>query len=136
MYDRDAQRAAGFIPAMPDGQKATALIRYAVQFVGKVPYSWGGETLNGWDCSGMIKYVYAHALGMNLPHGTGSLMRLGVPVPSIAQAQPGDLLISVTHAAIYIGNGLVVNALNYHDGTRITTPVVFQGAPYVIRRLL
>lgn len=119
----------------PDSKTAAALVSYAEQFVGQVPYVWGGSTTSGWDCSGFVMYVFAQ-FGISLPHSSGAQAGYGTAVPSLASAQPGDIIANSAHAGIYVGNGLVVNALNPSQGTQIT-PVAwaFTGS-YSIRRLL
>lgn len=119
----------------PDSKTAAALVSYAEQFVGQVPYVWGGSTTSGWDCSGFVMYVFAQ-FGISLPHNSGAQAGYGTAVPSLASAQPGDIIANSAHAGIYVGNGMVVNALNPSQGTQIT-PVAwaFTGS-YSIRRLL
>ena len=119
----------------PDSKTAAALVSYAEQFVGQVPYVWGGSTTSGWDCSGFVMYVFAQ-FGVSLPHSSGAQAGYGTAVPSLASAQPGDIIANSAHAGIYVGNGMVVNALNPSQGTQIT-PVAwaFTGS-YSIRRLL
>ena len=119
----------------PDSKTAAALVSYAEQFVGQVPYVWGGSTTSGWDCSGFVMYVFAQ-FGISLPHSSGAQAGYGTAVPSLASAQPGDIIANSAHAGIYVGNGMVVNALNPSQRTQIT-PVAwaFTGS-YSIRRLL
>lgn len=119
----------------PDSKTAAALVSYAEQFVSQVPYVWGGSTTSGWDCSGFVMYVFAQ-FGISLPHSSGAQAGYGTAVPSLASAQPGDIIANSAHAGIYVGNGMVVNALNPSQGTQIT-PVAwaFTGS-YSIRRLL
>lgn len=119
----------------PDSKTAAALVSYAEQFVGQVPYVWGGSTTSGWDCSGFVMYVFAQ-FGISLPHSSGAQAGYGTAVPSLASAQPGDIIANSAHVGIYVGNGMVVNALNPSQGTQIT-PVAwaFTGS-YSIRRLL
>ena len=119
----------------PDSKTAAALVSYAEQFVGQVPYVWGGSTTSGWDCSGFVMYVFAQ-FGISLPHSSGAQAGYGTAVPSLASAQPGEIIANSAHAGIYVGNGMVVNALNPSQGTQIT-PVAwaFTGS-YSIRRLL
>ena len=121
-----------FTTTPPDGQTASDLVNYAMQFVGR-PYLWGGTTPDGWDCSGFVMYVYAQ-FGISLPHSSGAMMSMGRAVSSLAEAQPGDILCNSGHAAICIGNGMVINALNVGQGTQVSPPY-FTGS-YVIRRLL
>lgn len=88
-----------------------------------VPYVWGGESLSGMDCSGLVKYVYANAEGKQLPHYTGALENC-VDQHPVSEAKPGDLLFwgnhgSTYHTAIYTGNNQYVAAA--HPGTNVST---------------
>lgn len=120
---------------LPDGRSADDLVSYAMQYVGKVPYVWGGTTTAGWDCSGFVRYVYAQ-FGISLPRVSGDQATVGRGIGSLADAKPGDIIANPQHAAIYIGNGMVVNALDPADGTTVT-PVgwAFTGG-YSIRRVI
>ena len=119
----------------PDSKTAAALVSYAEQFVGQVPYVWGGSTTSGWDCSGFVMYVFAQ-FGISLPHSSGAQAGYGTAVPSLASAQPGDIIANSAHAGIYVGNGMVVNALNPSQGTQITPVAWAVTGSYSIRRLL
>lgn len=110
-----------------------ALADYALQFQG-YPYVAGGNTPSGWDCSGFVQWVFAQ-FGVSLPHYSGAQMSVGTAVGSIAEAAPGDIIVNTQHAAIYIGNGMVINALNPAQGTQVTSLAVFSGG-YAIRRVL
>ncbi|MFR0522296.1 NlpC/P60 family protein [Limosilactobacillus reuteri] len=94
-----------------------------------VPYVWGGESLSGMDCSGLVKYVYANAEGKQLPHYTGALENC-VDQHPVSEAKPGDLLFwgnhgSTYHTAIYTGNNQYVAAA--HPGTNVSTYTI---SPY------
>lgn len=131
---RQAMLAAASTPVVAGDPSSVA--GYAASFVGLVPYVWGGTTTAGWDCSGFTQYVYAQ-FGVSLPHYSGSQANCGMYVDSLANAQPGDLLANGTHAAIYIGGGMVVNALNPYQGTGIcSVSSAFGGAGYSIRRIV
>ena len=119
----------------PDSKTAAALVSYAEQFVGQVPYVWGGSTTSGWDCSGFVMYVFAQ-FGISLPHSSGAQMTVGSPVASLADAQPGDILANPNHAAIYVGNGMVMNAMSPAQGTGVAPVGTVMGASYAIRRII
>ncbi|RSX54912.1 peptidase P60 [Bifidobacterium dolichotidis] len=125
--------AAASVPAVPVSANASALSAFATQFVG-APYVFGGNQPSGWDCSGFVQYVFSQ-FGISLPHSSGAQMGVGTPVNSLAEARPGDILANGAHAGIYIGNGMVINALNPAQGTQITSTAVFSG-PFAIRRVL
>lgn len=100
-----------FAPAADD-----VLLR-AIGLVG-TPYRYGGNTPDsGFDCSGLIGYVYRDAAGINLPRSTREL--IAMPVPSVRREalQTGDLVFfatagggKVSHAGIYVGEGRFVHA--------------------------
>lgn len=85
---------------------------YAKSFI-DVPYVWGGTTPAGFDCSGLVQYVYGH-FGINLPRVTYDQEHAGT-IKSVASAQPGDLLFfgergNTYHVAISLGGGSYVHA--------------------------
>jgi cell wall-associated NlpC family hydrolase len=98
----------------PSGAQVVA---EAQQFLG-VPYVWGGSSPQGFDCSGLVQYVYGQ-LGVNLPRTSEEQATAGTAVDGLADAQPGDLLFfagsdgtaaSPGHVGIYIGNGQMIDA--------------------------
>ena len=130
---RASDRASISVPTAPASATGQALADYALQFQG-YPYVAGGNTPSGWDCSGFVQWVFAQ-FGVSLPHYSGAQMSVGTAVGSIAEAAPGDIIVNTQHAAIYIGNGMVINALNPAQGTQVTSLAVFSGG-YAIRRVL
>lgn len=131
---RSSERAdISSVPTAPASATGQALADYALQFQG-YPYVSGGNTPSGWDCSGFVQWVFAQ-FGVSLPHYSGAQMSAGTAVGSIAEAAPGDIIVNAQHAAIYIGNGMVINALNPAQGTQVTSLAVFSGG-YAIRRVL
>lgn len=131
---RSSERAdISSVPTAPASATGQALANYALQFQG-YPYVSGGNTPSGWDCSGFVQWVFAQ-FGVSLPHYSGAQMSVGTAVGSIAEAAPGDIIVNTQHAAIYIGNGMVINALNPAQGTQVTSLAVFSGG-YAIRRVL
>jgi cell wall-associated NlpC family hydrolase len=93
--------------------------------VNKTPYVFAGSNTYGWDCSGMVVWMYEQ-FGITLPHSATKQAYAGtrVKTPKI-----GDIVIfgykgykSFYHSAIYIGKGKVVNA-NFGAGTTIIEPL-------------
>jgi cell wall-associated NlpC family hydrolase len=106
----------------------------AQQFLG-VPYVWGGESPAGFDCSGLVQYVYGR-LGVDLPRTAAEQARVGQPVAGLADARPGDLLAfhdPVDHIGIYAGNGLMVVAPKTGDVVKVQA---VSEQPTAIRRVL
>lgn len=104
----------------------SAVVDYAMQFLGN-PYVWGGTSLtNGADCSGFTMQVYRH-FGVSLSHSSWAQKYTGVAV-SASEAQPGDLVFyqssgSATggHVGIYIGNNQIISALGSKWGICISS---------------
>ena len=82
------------------------------------PYRWGGNTPDsGFDCSGLIKYVYRDAAGISLPRSTREMIVMRAPTVDAKSLQSGDLVFfatsggsQVSHAGIYVGEGRFVHA--------------------------
>jgi cell wall-associated NlpC family hydrolase len=92
----------------------------ALKYLG-IPYQWGGASPGtGFDCSGLVMYVFAQ-LGVQLPHFAAGQYGYGSPV-SRDQLQPGDLVFfdGLSHVGIYIGNGQMVHAPQTGDVVKIT----------------
>lgn len=100
------------------------VVNYALKFVGG-PYVYGGNSLtNGTDCSGFIKLVFAN-YGVYLPRSAPEQAYAGVHV-DLNDIKPGDIIVSgydgvVCHAALYIGDGKLVHALNSNVGIVVTS---------------
>ncbi|WP_338024227.1 C40 family peptidase [Bifidobacterium tissieri] len=118
-----------------NGTSASAVIGFAMQFVGNATYGGCNVSARQWDCSCFVQYVYSQ-VGVSLPRTSGAQATVGTAVPSLDQAQPGDIIANSVHAGIYIGDGKVVNSLNSRVGTAVTpVNVAFTGG-YSIRRVL
>lgn len=98
----------------------TAVAQRSLEYLG-IPYLWGGATPAGFDCSGLVVYVYQQ-LGIQLPHYTVSLWNLGEPVTS-NELQPGDLVFfhQLAHMGIYLGNGQFVQAPRTGDVVKVSS---------------
>ena len=101
----------------------TSVVSYALQFVGN-RYVWGGTSLeNGVDCSGFTMRILGK-YGISLPHSSRAQPSYGTKI-SASEAKPGDLFFygsgrSISHVAIYIGNGQIVHASNKRDGIKVS----------------
>ncbi|PXZ11332.1 hydrolase [Lactobacillus helveticus] len=98
---------------------ASAVITLASAQLGKA-YVWGGNGGNGFDCSGLITYVYSKAAGVNLGRTTYDQVKQG-PTVSMDNLQPGDLLFwgsasAPYHVGIYVGNNQYIHAATPGQG--------------------
>lgn len=87
------------------------VVAAAKKYIG-VPYVWGGTNpATGMDCSGFVQRVFKD-LGVEVPRVVSDQMQVGTPVASLAEAKPGDLLVSFggNHISIYLGNGKAIDA--------------------------
>jgi peptidoglycan DL-endopeptidase CwlO len=117
-------KAAGVDLATISGTPAQiAVVKETMKYLG-IPYVWAGATPSGgFDCSGLVLYVYAK-FGMQFPHGATMQAHMGDPVP-FAQAQPADLVFFgypafYHHVGIYIGNGLFIEAPHTGDVVKVS----------------
>jgi cell wall-associated NlpC family hydrolase len=100
-----------------------ALVRETMKYLG-IPYVWGGASPSGgFDCSGLVTYVYAK-FGVDLLHGATLQARSGTPVP-LTGMQPADLVFFgdtsfYSHVGIYIGDGLFIEAPHTGDVVKIS----------------
>ena len=96
-----------------------------------VPYVWGGSTPRGFDCSGLVVYVFAQ-IGISLPHSTYALWNVGTPV-SRDQLQPGDLVFfnGLGHMGIYIGGGQFIHAPHTGDVVKISSMSGYYSSAYM-----
>jgi cell wall-associated NlpC family hydrolase len=99
------------------------LVKETMRYLG-IPYVWAGATPSGgFDCSGLVLYVYAK-FGVSFPHGATMQAYQGTPVP-FAKMEPADLVFFGTpafyhHVGIYIGNGLFIEAPHTGDVVKVS----------------
>ncbi|RPE77181.1 cell wall-associated NlpC family hydrolase [Vulcaniibacterium tengchongense] len=105
-----AQNAAG-----DDEGKIKKVLQRALALLG-TPYRWGGSDPDkGFDCSGLVGYVFRNALGIELPRVSREMAQTGELVKDRAQLSAGDLVFfgrrgRVDHVGIYVGDGRFVHA--------------------------
>jgi peptidoglycan DL-endopeptidase CwlO len=117
-------RSAGVDLATISGTPAQiAVVKETMKYLG-ISYVWAGATPSGgFDCSGLVLYVYAK-FGVQFPHGATMQAHMGDPV-SLSQAQPADLVFFgypafYHHVGIYIGNGLFIEAPHTGDVVKVS----------------
>jgi hypothetical protein len=105
------------------GARAVAI---AEQYLG-IPYVWGGASpLSGFDCSGLVMYVYAQ-LGIQLTHFSGAQFNEGTRILSPQDLLPGDLVFfdpgpnGPGHVGMYIGGGEFIQAPHTGDVVKISS---------------
>lgn len=100
----------GAAPANPGAATGAAVVADALKYLG-VSYVFGGEDASGMDCSGLVQRVYAD-VGIDLPRLVSGQMKAGTEVGSLADAQPGDLIVTGggEHILIYAGDHKVIHA--------------------------
>jgi cell wall-associated NlpC family hydrolase len=123
--------AAALVAAAPyAGSSPSQVVSVARQYIG-VPYRFGGETPSGFDCSGLVKYVFAQ-FGVNLAHGVSAQGAAGTRI-SRAEAGPGDLVVwnDHSHIGIYTGNGNFIDAPR--PGKSVNERPIWSGSVYFVR---
>ncbi|MGV8922313.1 MAG: C40 family peptidase [Thermomonas sp.] len=110
--------------APADPVRANAVLMRAISLVG-TPYRWGGNTPeSGFDCSGLVNYVYRDMLDLRLPRTSRELAEVQGPRIAAAQLASGDLVFfgngnDVSHVGIYVGEGRFVHAPNSGGTVRL-----------------
>jgi cell wall-associated NlpC family hydrolase len=116
-------------PVAEDGKVKTVLQK-ALALLG-TPYRWGGSDPDkGFDCSGLVGYVFRNALGIELPRVSRDMARSGELVTDRAKLVAGDLVFfgrkgRVNHVGIYVGEGRFVHAPS--RGKDVTVSSLDQG---------
>jgi cell wall-associated NlpC family hydrolase len=117
-HERESRRVVEPSPGME-------IARFARTFIG-IRYVYGGSTpRGGFDCSGLVTYVYHH-FGITLPHYTVAQFGRGRRVSRWA-LHPGDLVFfaGLSHVGIYLGHGKFVHAP--HTGARVRIASLGEG---------
>jgi cell wall-associated NlpC family hydrolase len=114
------------------GQRA---VRIAAAELG-VPYRYGGSSPSGFDCSGLVAYVYAK-LGIRLPHNAAAQYSYGRAVDR-AHLKPGDLIFfhGLGHVGLYIGHGRMIHAPQSGELVSIQSLASRSGSVEGARRLI
>lgn len=124
-----AAQAAAVAPASSDGQAIANAVRSKIG----APYSWGAAGPSAFDCSGLTTWAYQQ-VGKAIPRTSQAQAAQGQQV-SVDQVQPGDIVAyygGASHVGIYVGNGMIVDALN--SGTPVgERPLHFQPIHSIVR---
>ncbi len=126
----DTQRLASLSvtkPLVSQPRRGQAIVAEALTHL-DVPYVWGGSTpANGWDCSGMVQWLYQTVWGLSLPRVTEDQWLVGTPVPR-SQIEAGDIVFfydtfgpGITHNGIALGDGRFIQARDTPYGTMISS---------------
>lgn len=113
--DASGSRSAhGYGHATADSRRANEVLVRAISLVG-TPYRYGGNTpAGGFDCSGLVGYVFLDAAGLRLPRSTSALIDLKSRRVARDDLEPGDLVLFTPagggHVGIYVGEGRFVHA--------------------------
>lgn len=124
------------MPAVSHGSNYInrTVISESMQYLG-VPYVFGGTTPNGFDCSGYVQYVFAHA-GVYLPRTADVQYECGTPVSS-GELMPGDLVFFTTyapgasHVGIYLGDRQFINASSSRGVSVASLDSSYWGSCYI-----
>ena len=114
------------------GGGGAVVVQAALTRVGS-PYSWGATGPDAFDCSGLIKWAFLQT-GKSLPRSSQALAQGGQPV-ALADVEPGDIVTfydDVSHAGIYIGDGMMVHASTY--GTPVKVAPISSAPIHNVRR--
>lgn len=117
------------------GVSGEAIVKYAASFIG-TPYVYGGSAPGGFDCSGLVQYVYAH-FGISLPRTSEQQVNAGAPVTG--DLEPGDLLFfepsssGPGHVGIYAGDNTFIEAPHTGANVRLMPVRPYCAARRIIR---
>lgn len=118
-------------PAPATRSSVGGAVGVALSQLGK-PYAWGATGTASYDCSGLVTYAYRSVGVTHLPRSSSAMYGATTRI-SRADLRPGDLVFyytPVSHVAIYIGNGQVVEAPNSGATVRVRAlqgPIVGYG---------
>ncbi len=103
-------------------EEARAIIKEAQKYLG-IPYLWGGTTPEGFDCSGLMQYVF-NSQGIEIPRVSQDQQSFAEPI-NLSELKPGDLVFNKssnsTHVGLYIGDDKYLHAPHTGDVVKIST---------------
>jgi len=137
--------APGYSEPTTVSARSNEVLMRAISLVG-TPYRYGGNSPEGgFDCSGLVDYVFLDAAGLRLPRSTRELIELDAPEVRRDRLQPGDLVFfnpgggDASHIGIYVGEDRFVHAPSAGGTVRLDTLQIeywkqaYKGAKRVLR---
>ncbi len=112
-------------PSAASAGEANDVLFRAIGLVG-TPYRWGGNTPSGgFDCSGLVDFIYRTAAGIKLPRTSRDMAAVdGRKVKKMTHLASGDLVFfdiggAISHVGVYVGKGRFVHAPNSGGTVRL-----------------
>lgn len=121
-----------------DNAGDSEIVNATLKYVGH-QYVWGGTSPSGFDCSGLMQYVF-NEYGIHINRVASDQARNGIGI-SVNEMQPGDLIFwtgdgaNITHVSMYIGNGQMVHAANPSLGVIVSSVNSWSGNIVCVRRI-
>lgn len=132
--------------AIPKKFAAVKVAPTAMDYV-NVPYLWGGRSIMGIDCSGLVQVVY-HMCGFDLPRDSAQQATAGKAIDFVDEARPGDLAFfdnpagEIIHVGIVVGPGKILHASGHvkidkldHNGIFNEEQGIYTHSLRIIKRL-
>ena len=125
-HPRPAPARIAYVPRTPEQLRANPndILFRAIALIG-TPYRYGGNTpAGGFDCSGLVNYVFRDVAGIELPRTSEDISRVDAPSIGRKDLESGDIVLfqgsaHVSHVGIYVGKGRFVHAPNEGGTVRL-----------------
>ena len=142
IYATYVSQASEPLPSREGSTGGAQAVEIAKQYLG-IPYVYGGTSPSGFDCSGLVYYVYKQ-LGYSLNRTAHGMLSNGVAVDK-ANLMPGDIVMFmrsgssyVHHVGIYVGDGMMIHSPQTGDVIKYTSIVTgyYNDCYYTARRII